>query len=660
MSLWIDRVRNYFDNPPTLAPGDDRPDYLNAIFGAALLDAIGATDAILSGITVIPTKDAGSDISHYMFSALLAAGKRVAWSGIDDGGADVCICGANSTGRVVSAWHACPAVLVIDPPSSIAPVLLSIADRKLLLHAPTYVSVFAAAWAAVAGVDRQFDLVETPLDFLDREDIRMILRRGIPDAVAFRRLKIISRRKANDQRKSGDDAGKKRLDNLKAKDDDKQDDPPAPPAPDPVQIGVVANDIVQKLSQMPGFGTVARDWGMRLASDLRDYASGAISWQDVDCGVLLSGPPGCGKTTFARAVALESGVQFVSTSYSDWEGGSSGSYVVKAMKKAFDKWRDMSKSGPLIVFFDEIDSLGARGSNGHNDSYWAPVINALLDFADGAQPRDGIVMLGATNFVDRVDPALRRPGRFDRHIELPAPGIDDLRNIIRHHMDVDDVHAARACRGLSPADIAQACRDARRTARRSRRPVTPADLIAVVDSRRPVRPASELHRIALHESGHALACLHLGIPLQYVDLDNMHTLHGYPGFMPASTILDLITMALAGRAAEDVRTDNPSIGAIADLAWATELARKYHTSFGFGASGLVSTDDAPWRFDSDVRKTLDDCYARAKSILIDHRDELTALTKALETRRYLDADEVRAAIKYDDTAELLALIREDR
>lgn len=679
-TTWLDRVqshyRSIFAPPPVrvvsrkhglppemvgkpLSRSADGQHYVRAILGAAMLDCAGVTDAVLSGLSMLIVDRLAKDARLCVYCALRATGRDVSWGGsLNDSVSDLSVMHSLSTSDILGNWQVSRATVCVGTRGDFGSMVHDVADRTWDVKAPNDHAVVAAAWQAVTGKVRHFDRLA--VDALNVADFDGILRFGAGDLDSLRRLTAMLRDRQGDDKPANQSqsavAADDTSDNVLAGLGDSDD------TPDPISIGDAAKEVVHKLSQMPGFGAAARDWGMQLASDLRDYAAGAISWQDVDCGCLLIGPPGCGKTTFARAVALEAGCQFVATSYSDWEGQMTGtSYIVKSMKKMFDGWRKKaSQSNPLIVFVDEIDSMGVRGGNGHNNGYWDAVINSVLDFADGAIPRDGVVLMGATNFIDRVDPALRRPGRFDRVIELAAPDIDTLRGIIHHHMGVDDIHAARACRGMSPADIAQACRDARRTARRSRRQVTSADLIAVIDSRRPARPASELHRIALHEAGHALACIHFGIPLQYVDVDRMHTLHGYQGFLSASAILDLIVMALAGRAAEDARTDNPSVGAVSDLAWATELARKYHTQFGYGASGLVSTDDAPWRFDSDVRKTLDDCYARARSILVDRRDDLTALVKALETRRYLDADEVKAAINYNPHAELLALVREDR
>lgn len=187
---------------------------------------------------------------------------------------------------------------------------------------------------------------------------------------------------------------------------------------------------IVRLRDLSGYGA-AKAWGMRLAADLTDYKAGRLTWEDVDSGLLLSGPPGCGKTFFATALASECGVPLIRSSYADWEAGTGGgNLIAKSIKRAF---ADARKAAPCILFIDEIDSVGARGGRAHNSGWFDVVINALLAELDGAEPRPGVVVVGATNHPDAIDPALRRPGRLDRHIEIPKPTIDDLKGILAHH-----------------------------------------------------------------------------------------------------------------------------------------------------------------------------------------------------------------------------------
>ena len=176
-----------------------------------------------------------------------------------------------------------------------------------------------------------------------------------------------------------------------------------------------------RLRDLCGYGA-AKDWGLQLAEDFQAYADGDIEWDDMDRGILLSGPPGCGKTYFANALAEECGVGLILMSYSEMESKTgSGNLIAKAIKKLFD---DARNKAPCIVFIDEIDSIHSRSDRDHNSSWFTVVVNALLAELDGATPRPGVVVVGATNFPDRIDPALRRPGRLDRHVEIPRPSVD--------------------------------------------------------------------------------------------------------------------------------------------------------------------------------------------------------------------------------------------
>ena len=303
---------------------------------------------------------------------------------------------------------------------------------------------------------------------------------------------------------------------------------------DAMPVAAAAGGVVRRLSEMSGFGE-AGVWGCNTARDLVSYMAGTLPWSDVDRGLLLSGPPGGGKTTFARALAMECSevagrdVPLMVTTYTDWSaaGGGIGDSMSKGLTKLFDGWRKKAENGPFILLIDEIDSMGVRGGAAHNESWFAPVINAWLAFLDGAVSREGIVVIGATNHPDRVDPAMRRPGRLDRHIELPMPDVDALVGIVRAHLGTDAVltddelaEAARAVRGRSPAEVGQLAREARRMARWCKRRVCASDLTDAVALLRGPVDAADDRMISVHEAGHAVAAVVLGVDtLLWVDQD---------------------------------------------------------------------------------------------------------------------------------------------
>ncbi len=268
------------------------------------------------------------------------------------------------------------------------------------------------------------------------------------------------------------------------------------------------------LSDMHGLGA-AKSWGLALIQDLREYAAGRLVWADVDKGCLLTGAPGTGKTSFARALAREANVHFVATSYAQWQAHREGhlGHVTQAIRKVFS---EALLQSPSILFIDEIDTIPARGTGKWNDDWWTSITNTLLECLDGFDRREGVVVIAACNDPSRLDPALVRSGRLDRHIEIPLPDVPSLVGILRTHLGADlagaDLRdAALAARGGTGADVERFVREARGCARRAGRPIKPTDLLDAMRNGRPEWPADLRRRVAYHEAGHAIALLALGI-----------------------------------------------------------------------------------------------------------------------------------------------------
>jgi hypothetical protein len=429
--------------------------------------------------------------------------------------------------------------------------------------------------------------------------------------------------------------------------DDVADEAPGADQPDEQPPGKAAAKVT-RLRDLAGFGE-ARDWGLQLAADFAEFKAGRLGWEDVDKGLLLSGPPGSGKTFFAVALAAECEVPLLRSSYADWEAATGpGNLIADAIQKAFAEAR---KEAPCIVFIDELDSVGSRGKRQNNNGWFDVVINALLAELDGAEPRTGVVVVGATNHPDLIDPALLRPGRLDRHFRIPKPTIDDLKTVLAHHLGKLDglERAARACRGLSPAAVAQVAREARRAARKARRDVGADDVVDAIVARRGRCEPKLDWRICVHESGHALVGVRLGLLVSYVDADAGETAIEAPiGAMSLAELEAHLAGMMGGRAGEIAVFGAPTTAAIGDLAHATSLAHAAVAQAGLTGS-LIVMPDAVALVQSDVRRRVEHLMARAmdraSEIVLENRQALDALADALAERRYLDADEVKAVLQ---------------
>lgn len=412
-------------------------------------------------------------------------------------------------------------------------------------------------------------------------------------------------------------------------------------------------------------------WGRALARDLGEYRAGNLAWADVDKGCMLSGPPGCGKTTFAKRLAAECGVPLVATSYGEWQS-SGGGYlgdVTKAIAAAFKRAR---AAAPCILFIDELDSVRSRGGATRHDDWWTAIINCLLAELDGIEGRDGVVVVGASNFAERVDPALRRSGRLDREIRIALPDAAALALILRGFLGeslVDTELAPVAIRALggTGADCECWVRGARRRARHAGREMAPEDLLAEIRGERGrERSAGFLRRVAVHEAGHVLAyhILRPGTVLS-ASIRGAGLVAGGVRVAPNDTSIAMaqeihqhLVCCLSGRAAEEEMLREASGGCggaeDSDLAEATHLAALAELSLGFGAAlvwngairradvgaVLLARPDVAER----VEQRLQAAYADARELVRGTRAVVEAVARALVERETMSGAELALVI----------------
>ncbi|AWM24092.1 AAA family ATPase [Sinorhizobium fredii] len=426
---------------------------------------------------------------------------------------------------------------------------------------------------------------------------------------------------------------------------------------------------VRPLREMHGYGD-AKTWGLELARDIDDWRNGVIAWSDVDNGVLLSGPPGCGKTSFAAALARSLDAHLVIGSYAAWIGTGEGHQgdLIRSMRAAFDEAREHA---PSVVLVDEIDNFVARGSIGHgkSDEWMRGVVNSLLECLDGAITREGVIVVGATNDPSGIDRALRRPGRLDRHVEIGLPDADARQAILRQHLGVaDDFPLSLFCRktqGMSGADLERLARDARRLARRERRELRHRDIAAALP-RRERRSDDDIRDIAVHEIGHAVVAAALGAtvhevfltrdrdPEAEIEIAGAAAVQPRAGRRDFAWYADHVAHIMGGLAAEKMVHGNHADGVIADLAEATNLLTYALSSVGMGQTLGSDGHRDPQamvharQFDPALRRRVEEVLQeqaeRARGILENNRAAFAELVEVLILRGRLGGEEVHETI----------------
>ncbi len=408
-------------------------------------------------------------------------------------------------------------------------------------------------------------------------------------------------------------------------------------------------------------------------------------------GALLVGSPGTGKTLIARAVAGEANVPFFTISGSDFVE----MFVGVGASRVRDMFEQAKKNAPCIVFIDEIDAVGRHrgaGLGGGNDER-EQTLNQLLVEMDGFEANEGIIIIAATNRPDVLDPALLRPGRFDRQIVVPLPDVKGREKILQVHMkkvplakNVDPVIIARGTPGFSGADLANLVNEAALlAARRSKRVVGMEDFEEAKDKvmmgaerKSMVMSDNEKKLTAYHEAGHAVVAVHLeeSDPVHKATIIPRGRALGMVMRLPEGDRVSMtraklkadLAVAMGGRLAEEIifGYDKVTTGASSDISMATNVARRMVTEWGmsdklgplryasdqeevFLGHSVTQTknmsDETAKLVDAEVRLIVDEAYSKAKDILTTYLDQLHALAKALLEYETLTGDEIRGLIR---------------
>src|SRR6266849_2017824 len=406
-------------------------------------------------------------------------------------------------------------------------------------------------------------------------------------------------------------------------------------------------------------------------------------------GVLLVGPPGTGKTLLAKAIAGEANVPFFSISGSDFVE----MFVGVGASRVRDLFEQGKKHAPCIIFMDEIDAVGRhRGAGlggGHDER--EQTLNQLLVEMDGFETNDGVILVAATNRPDVLDPALLRPGRFDRQVVVPRPDVKGREEILRVHArriplapNVELKTLARGTPGFSGADLANLVNEAALlAARQNKKLVEMPDfenakdkVLMGVERRSMIISDTEKRTIAYHEAGHALVADFLpgADPLHKVTIIPRGRALGLTMQLPMDDkynyskdyLVSRITILLGGRAAEEIVLNQQTTGAGDDLEKATEMARKMVCEWGmsdklgpltFGKNeehiflGREVTrakdysEDTALQIDSEIKRLVLECASRARQILEENIEKLHALARALLERETLDGEEIARILR---------------
>jgi cell division protease FtsH len=429
------------------------------------------------------------------------------------------------------------------------------------------------------------------------------------------------------------------------------------------------------------------DEAVEELQEIKEYLEAPQKFQAMGAkipkGVLLYGPPGTGKTLLARAVAGEAGVPFFSISGSDFVE----MFVGVGASRVRDLFEQAKANSPAIVFMDEIDAVGRhRGAGlggGHDER--EQTLNQLLVEMDGFDVKSGVILIAATNRPDILDPALLRPGRFDRQIVVDRPDLNGRVGILKVHTrgkpiskEIDIEVLARRTPGFTGADLANVVNEAALLAARfSRNEIGMHELEEAIDRvlagpqrRSRVISDKEKRVIAYHEAGHALVshALPNADPVHKVSIVSRGRALGYTLTLPTedrflvtrSELIDELAMLLGGRVAEELVFDEPTTGAQDDIQRCTRIAKQMVTQFGMSDLGPLAlgenesqpflgrdfghikdySDTVAARIDSEIHRLVEEAHDEARDILTKYRDKLDLMAERLLEKESLEKEEV--------------------
>ena len=456
-----------------------------------------------------------------------------------------------------------------------------------------------------------------------------------------------------------------------------------------MQFGRARAKVVTKDQPKTTFSDVAGvDEAIEELQEVKEYLQNPAKFQAMGAkiprGVLLFGPPGTGKTLLARAVAGEAGVPFYSISGSDFVE----MFVGVGAARVRDLFEQAKQNAPAIVFIDEIDAVGRhRGAGlggGHDER--EQTLNQLLVEMDGFDQRTTVILMAATNRPDILDPALLRPGRFDRHVVIDRPDLEGRKGILRVHgrgkpfdetVELDVI--ARRTPGFTGADLANVINEAALLAARwSKKAISMKELEEAIDRvmagpERKSRAMSDREKrmIAYHEGGHALVghVLPNTSPVHKISVIPRGRALGYTLMLPEEDkflmtreeLVDELTMLLGGRVAEELIVGDITTGAADDIERATKIAKQMVTEYGMSdALGPLTlgqkqhevflgrdlaaqpdySDQIAFEIDTEVRRLIDEAHDEALEILQQRRAKLDELAALLVEKETLDKDEV--------------------